>query len=147
MRCLSSVVNLVDALTYGGGDAVKGMSSRMHCFCRDGFAFVAGGGDLMHVRDGAVHAEKMLQHRTPVVCVAADGDWVSVAARGGTMALSRTAFPEIPKRMNFQGRQRLPGLQRPTSFRAMKQIEPQPPSDSQIMDDFWSLSEAQAIQT
>jgi hypothetical protein len=103
LRCQSSVVDLADAVkiklrlksevasAQSSGAVGKGVSCRMHCFWRDGFAFVAGASDLMHARAGAVHAEKVLQHRTPIVCVAADGDWVSVADGESSFSLYRAS--------------------------------------------------------
>jgi hypothetical protein len=41
----------------------------------------------MHARHGVIHPEKMFQHRTPIVCVAADGDWTSVADAESSFSL------------------------------------------------------------
>jgi hypothetical protein len=118
LRCHFSNIDVVDALKSGSAlrrnsmkpprlsraaslafgselfKELKAAPKRSHCFWRDGF-LIANACDVVHTRHGYAKPETLLHHRTGVVCLAADGDWISVADSESSFSLYRGGKPDF----------------------------------------------------
>jgi hypothetical protein len=66
-------------MAVGPAKGLKQISKRYPCFLREGFAYVTTGTNVLYARSGSTKSELLIEHKTAIIYLAADGDWISVA--------------------------------------------------------------------